>query len=712
MNKKILSLALMAASFSAYAQQQDTLRGTDLNAVTVTASRTEQKVLTVPRSVTVITAADIQKLPYQNLADLLQRSEGIYVPGTHQNPGALQSIYLRGADSKQTLVLIDGIKLSDNSSPDNALDFSEISLADIERIEIVRGPQGTLYGSSAVGGVINIITKKAAQKKWRANATVQIGSYGDGNNVIQTQVGATYTDKSGFFAGGEILHNSTNGFNSTVNNPGGSYFIGEEDNFEKTDGAIKVGYDKNGWNAYAGFRKAWQKSDIDDGAYIDDENYTISTNRSLYTYGVSRQFNTKFSAKFFGGYTDLNRTNKDDSSIIGLAPVIYDGAILNATYIGKNLTNEFQLNYQLQQLKLVGGIGFVTDRMNVHAKYYNYQYNFGSDTNYDTIGIKTNTAFGYAYADYSIPTGKNAFHIAGGLRYTNNSRFGNFVTYEIAPGFVINNSASVFVTYATGFNAPSLYQMFAPEKDYFSGITRGYNELEPEESNSIEIGTKINISKTASLRLSLYTNEVKNSIDYVYLWDGTKPIGSLTFSDFKGDTYLNVGKQVNKGIEAGIDLYFGKAWEVHSNISYNDGKLKYDPAIINKTKTQNNHVQLYSNGAFLDVASEDKTVRRPSLISNSSLVYKIKETWRFTADARFVGKRSDIYYDYNLGPYGALGKQDVADYTLFNLSAQFRLNKHFSATAGVFNVFNRKYSELNGFATRPRYGQLTLQASL
>jgi vitamin B12 transporter len=193
MNRKIFSLALMALAVSAHAQNDSTTTN-ELNAVTVTVSRSEQKVITAPRNVTVIQSADIQRLPYQNLADLLQRFEGLYIPGTHQNPGALQSIYLRGADSKQTLVLIDGIKLSDNSSPDNALDFSEISLANIERIEIVRGAQGTLYGNSAVGGVINIITKKSAEKEWKANANVQAGNYGEDHNSLQAQLGVTYTE--------------------------------------------------------------------------------------------------------------------------------------------------------------------------------------------------------------------------------------------------------------------------------------------------------------------------------------------------------------------------------------------------------------------------------------------------------------------------------------------------------------------------------------
>jgi vitamin B12 transporter len=710
MNRKIISLAMMAVSLPAIAQ--DTTKTKDLEAITVTASRTVQKVLTAPRSVTVISPTDIQQLPYQNLADLLQRFEGIYIPGTHQAPGALQSIYLRGADSKQVLVLIDGIKLSDNSSPDNALDFSEVSLADIERIEIVRGAQGTLYGSSAVGGVINIITKKSAANPWKANAKIQLGNYGENHNTVLAQTGVTYTAKSGVFAGAEVYHYNIHGLNAAANPNNSTFFIGEDDNFTKTDFALKTGYQKNDWDVHVSYRDAYQKSDIDDGAFLDDENYVISTKRNLLTWGLGKAFNSKLSVKISGGYTRLIRNNFDDSSLISRSPITYDRSILKGTYTGKNLTNELQLNYNLKQVKLVAGAGYLTDKMNVNSSYYNYAYSFGIDTNYDTAGIKTNTAFTYAHGDYIVPMEKTALHLAGGFRYTNNSRFGNFVTYEIAPSVVIGNVATVFATYATGFNAPGLYQMFAPEKDFTSNISRGFADLEPEKSKGIEAGVKINIKQVASLRLSLYSNTVNNAIDYVYLWNGARQINSLNFADYRGDTYLNVGKQVNKGIEVGVDIYPGKNWEIHGNVSYNDGKLKYDPLSLNNQKTQGNHVQLYSNGAFLNTAVEDKTVRKPSLISNTSVVYKIKEKWRFTADARYVGKRRDLYYDWTLGPFGALGKTDVSDYTLFNIAAGYRLNKHLSAMASVFNLFSREYTELNGFTTRPRYGQLSIQATL
>ena len=156
MSIKNIFTALLMGTSAVSAQKDSTIH--ELKAVTVTATRSAQSILNTPRSVSLISNKDIKEQAYQNLADLLQKAEGIFVPGTFQVPGSLQTLFIRGADNRQNLIMIDGIKLSDASTPDNGLDFAEVSLNNVDRVEIVRGAQGTLYGNSAVGGVVNIIT--------------------------------------------------------------------------------------------------------------------------------------------------------------------------------------------------------------------------------------------------------------------------------------------------------------------------------------------------------------------------------------------------------------------------------------------------------------------------------------------------------------------------------------------------------------------------
>ena len=121
------------------AQEIDSIPTITLKQVVVTASRSEKEIFDIGRYVTVIDSEEIRNSAYDNVGELLTRQEGIYVVGANQTPGTNQSLFLRGANSNHTSVLIDGLRITDPSSPNSALDLSELSLANVERIEIVRG---------------------------------------------------------------------------------------------------------------------------------------------------------------------------------------------------------------------------------------------------------------------------------------------------------------------------------------------------------------------------------------------------------------------------------------------------------------------------------------------------------------------------------------------------------------------------------------------
>jgi vitamin B12 transporter len=189
----------------------------------------------------------------------------------------------------------------------------------------------------------------------------------------------------------------------------------------------------------------------------------------------------------------------------------------------------------------------------------------------------------------------------------------------------------------------------------------------------------------------------------VYLWNGTKAINRLDFSDFRGDTYLNTGKQTNSGFEMGLDIKLAEQWQFHTNLTYNRGTLEYSPQFLDVAKTKNNHVQLYSTGAFLIGATETPDlVRRPENITNTSLVYTPSSAWQITADVRTVSSRSDVFYNPSLGPFGALGRNTTGGFALFNLSGNWKMRSNVNVQINCFNLFDKEYTELNGFATRGR----------
>lgn len=715
MQKSIFVVAALIIS-SPLLSQEDSSRVKQLNEVVVIATRSEKKVLDAPKSVSVITSKDFQNLPYQNVADLLGRYEGIFSTGTLQTPGALQYLYLRGADARQTLIMIDGVKMSDASTPDNSVDLSELSLANIERIEIVRGSQGTLYGSSAIGGSINIITKKRAKQGLTANAALQAGSFGSNTFATSNLLNLGYAGASGFYAKAGYANTLSDGLNASPDNgTNANGFKGNErDGFRKHDMSAKLGYDNNGWDIYAAYRKVQQRSDVDDGAFRDDENYVIRYDRDLYNYGIGRQLRKDIAVKFFGGYTQTTRRADDDSSLVSVNPDTYDASVLSSKYTGKFFSNEAQVNFGFRNLSVVAGAGATTEKMNVNSSLFIRTYNYSADTKYDTLGIKATTVFGYVRGDLKLPfSGSNALNIGAGVRYSNHSQFGNFVTFEINPSVKAGANTLLYANFSKGFNAPSLYQQFAPESDFTSGISRGNNRLKAEESFTAEAGVKSIIEDLIAFNLSVYHNQVDNYIDYAYLWEKGKPISSLGFMDYRGDTYLNTGKLLTTGFEIGTQMSLSPRVDISANASINIGRLEYDPVAVDTVKTRGYQVQLYANGAFLNSATTvKKLVRRPGSMLNVNVTYRATQSLRLLLDIRSSGDRTDIFYDPNLGPFGALGRNTLSGYTLCNLSGYLAITKKVAVNLQFNNIFDKEYTDINGFRNRGRNVWAGLNVSL
>jgi len=175
MGKKLMLLTLLFSAKMVSAQQDTTT----LDEVVVTANKMAQKQSTTGKVVTVITKADLEKMGNKNLATLLQEQVGVTVNGASNNAGSVQTIFTRGASGGRTLVLLDGIPVNDPSFINNDLDLNLFATNSIERIEICRGAQSTLYGSDAIAGVINIITtSKDISKPLQINASTVLGSFG------------------------------------------------------------------------------------------------------------------------------------------------------------------------------------------------------------------------------------------------------------------------------------------------------------------------------------------------------------------------------------------------------------------------------------------------------------------------------------------------------------------------------------------------------
>jgi vitamin B12 transporter len=432
------------------------------------------------------------------------------------------------------------------------------------------------------------------------------------------------------------------------------------------------------------------------------------------TYGIEHKLNDKFNIKYYGGYTSMKRTGTDDSTQINDS--INDKTFYQGIYNGKVISNELQSTYTTKGINATIGISHYLESMNVNTfyRYYN-EWAFPSPV-YDTIksSLDTIASESSIFSEYlqleingSIINDKlDYLNLVIGARMNHNSLFGNQLTYSINPSIKTDENSLLYLSWSTGFNAPSLYQLYSPENNYQSLITRGNKSLQPETSSSLEIGWKKTFSKNLTVGFSVFSNKVENAIEYVYLWN--KNIGIDTLGndwmrdDYFGDTYINIGTLKSKGVELSIHGKVSEKFAINANISLVMGSISYHPDQIDLSHTDSNHVQLYSNGEFINKEkSSSILVRRPST-ANITLLYSPIKPLTFGLTTRFTDNRYDVFYDSGSGPYGALGQRPVEAYSLVDLSVNYTIKEKFLINVRGENIFDVKYQQTEGFNTRGR----------
>jgi len=702
--RKIFPVLLLYLVAPGLAGAQDSTRTTMLDEVVVSASRTAQPIIEIPRSVTVIHEKDLRNSMYQSLGDLLNAQSGLFVIGANQTPGTNQNIFMRGANSNQVAVLIDGVRITDPSSPNAAIDLSEISLTNIERIEVIRGSHSTIFGGSAVGGVINLITKKSVATGLHGDASWQGGSLGDKAWLSTENVSINYGLANGLYVNGAAFRQDASGLDASEKRKDQPSFTNDQDDFEKLDLALKAGFRDDAWDSYLSFRKSDQYTEIDNGAYLDDDNSYLEFDRKLFQYYVARKLNSSLRVSLVGSLSDSERFFENDSSKVN--ETSWDKSYVKGSYTGKLQTHEVQMNYQRDNFRGLLGGGLYYEKM-FFQSYFFYNdpsFPFESVVNYDSLNPKSTTRYVFAQAGYKFGN----FDLSAGARLSRHTLAGNFVTFEANPSYTVGEML-VYGSVSTGFNAPSLYQLFDPSRSFTAYTTRGNRRLLPEESLSLEIGVKKEFSSGSFLTLSAYQTRVKNAIEYIYLWNGDTPQDELTYADDLGDTYINVGEQLVKGVEAQTFVRLSKRLSLQANVSLLKAQIKMDADDVDHEQTGGHHVQLYNLGMFLsDDFEQDDVVRRPSVTAYSKLSFQVVDPLTVQAIYRYAGDRYDAGYDGSLGPYGALARMEVDGYHLVDLAANWNATKAFSVGLKVENILDEQYREVVGFHTRGRSVYLKL----
>ncbi len=626
----------------------------ELSEVVVTANRFPQKQNNTGKVMTIITKQEIQRAAYSNLAELLGRQVGIAIVGANNAPGTNNDVYMRGAGTGNTLILIDGYAAMDASTIRSTFDLNFISLDAIERIEILKGGHSTLYGSDAVAGVINIITQKNETRKSATQVHLSNGSFGTNTMDLGTS-GTTKLLKYSI----QYHNTSSAGFSSAADTSGKGDF--DKDRFDQQQFAAQLGSSgKSSWSWNAGTNWSRYKNDLDETRFTDADDFRVTNENLHLRAGISKKW---AKGNIHANYSLNNsiRNYLDDSlDITGFARFI------RSDYKGRTSVAEVYGDVQLtENIRLLSGI---EHRWQNTDQYYLSLSNFGKyETTLADDSARINITSFMASAVYN---GKNGFNLESGVRYNIHSMYGHNVTYTFNPSYLVSEKIKLAFNLYSAFKAPTLYQLY----DGFSG----QRNLKPETSITSEFSIQLLGIKYISARATAFSRRILNGIDY----------------DYANYKYFNNNKQNDKGLELEA-AYNNTEFQLSANYTYvhgrvNTAKFVYDPTTWSykqKGDTTFSHLN-----------------RIPAHSINLSAGWNATDRLYVSIIQRFVGKRYEPIFG---------GKPIQMDpFNTTDLNAQYRWSKKIRVYGAIKNLFNTRYQEVLGYNTRLRNYVLGLRLSL
>lgn len=608
---------MAAVTISSVLQAQDTLSTKQLDDVIVTATRFEQKQNTTGKVVTVISQATLKNQVGKSVSEILNNEVGVFINGANNSFGANQDIYLRGAGTGNTLILIDGVPVSDPSYINNGFDLNTIAVAQIEKIEILKGAQSTLWGSDAVAGVINIITKKAATEKLSSNAQIAYGSY----NTLKSSIGFTGRYKK-FNYNLSASGITSRGFSSAFDSTGAANF--DNDKFKQYNTQVKLGYDFNEkFSASFLSNIAKYKTSLDAGAFRDDKDYTGENINTVHTLDLKYKVK-QTSIHFTNSFLSAKRTLLDDSTA-----TVGNRDFYTANYDGKSFISELFGNFSLaEKLSLVAGTQYNAQRTEQSFSGYAADFMFPYSGKLSTDSAKANNIAAYASL---LLVNQNGFNVEIGGRFNKHSVYGSNSTFSFNPSYNIDAFTKVFINISSAFKIPSLYQLYS---EY------GNVSLKPERSKNYEIGIQtLSADKRNSFRLVGFKRDIKDLIIFY-----TDP------SSFQSN-YINRDEQNDYGFEVESSIAIGKNGSLKNNLTYVDGK-----GSSNGVKTKN----LY---------------RRPNFILNTALQLQPLKGFTVAPAFRFVGTR--LAGSFDPGPASQPQYYTFDCYLAYNVNTKFKVFSDF-----------------------------------
>jgi vitamin B12 transporter len=583
MSKKIFLFTMMFGGALCVHAQTDTAKSAVLDEVVVTANKFPQKQSTTGKLISVISKEQIEQSSGRTVAQLLNEQTGIIINGALSNLGSNQTLYMRGASSGRTLILVDGIPVSDPSFINNDFDLNLMSLNNVERIEIARGSQSTLYGSDAIAGVINIITvKNDVTKPVNVKATLAGGSFGTFRGNAQV-----YGKANKFNYNARYAKLTSKGFSAAYDSAGNKNF--DNDSYNGDAASASVGYqltNELSVRSYAQYSK--YKTDLDASLFNDEKDYN-NTNQLFQTGAGFRYQKNKVSVSGNYQYIENKRSYFNDSlDRPGFTKFSTD------EYAGQSHFVELFSSIQLtNNFTLLQGADHRFNSMS--SKFFSLS-SFGPFT---TEFKDTSHSQSSLYASLFFHDNNEKLNVELGGRLNVHSRYGSNHTYTFNPSYNFNKHFRLFANISTGFKAPTLYQLYS---------AYGRGDLKPEHSKTFEFGAQQKHDKISS-RVVYFHRQIQDGIDF----------------DNRAFKYFNIIKQTVSGIELEVTVKPVTNLTINANYSYYATPEEYSQSRV----------------TFKDTIY-DYLLRRPRHNLNVSVGYQATNALFVSVSGKYAGKRYDV----------------------------------------------------------------------
>lgn len=605
----------------------------------VTAYKNLQQQNETGKVLTVITREQLEKNSGKTLGEILNTTVGTTIIGNSNVMGTNQTISIRGASAGNVLILLNGVPLNDPSVITNYFDLNFFNVDQIERIEILKGGQSTLYGSDAVTAVVNIILRTGKFDKMDVHGNFSAGSY----NTLKESVGLGKTTNNFAYAL-NYAHTSSDGFSA-------AYDKNKTGNFDKD------GIDEHTVNGRLGFRltKALTanfsglfssyKADLDASAFTDEKDYTVKNNNKQAAAGLLYRFKKGDIALDY----NFNRVERNylDDSIHKSSPYV---AYSKSNYTGRTHFAELSGTVKYDSWELLAGIDY---RWNNTDQDYFSTGPFGP---YAPPALHAEMNQVSPYASFIIKTG-SGFNAEIGGRWNKHSEYGSNMTFTLNPFYYKKDKYKVFGNFYSAFKTPTLYQLFDP--------SAGNAKLDPEKGIIGEAGVEIFSVKKSWFRLTGFYRNTKDAIIYTF--------NPMTFASL----YLNAGKQTNYGAEVEAKYSSGKV-NITGNYTYTNGKTT---AAFDGTGTPIGKDTTYYN-----------LYRIPKHTININVGVQATKAFYYGITMRSASKREEFIY-------GAK-PETLKAYLTIDVYGEYRFDKKAKLFLDLKNLFDQEYFDIRGYNSR------------